>query len=249
MMHRDGYEVFSGVLTEEECARVRSRRPRQWNHSRVMWDVRCHPNVKRVFADLWEVRPDDLLTSFDGVFHRTAGTEFTLPWHMDQNASHPFDTMSSVQGILALSDIDATTGGTQFLEGSHLRTKGLCYRLNVDTEEDTWEFTQVDEADRVFAMGLQVVQPSLKQGDLLLWDSRTLHRVVAPTDARSERWTAYLSMVPRSMVSDRVRSQRKEGFFRGATTTHWVQTFVDRGEEACPPPSNVVRDPKVLQMV
>ena len=248
-MEHDGFVIYKNVLSVRECEDIKDHNLIYWNHSDVMWNLRCHPEIKRVFAEVWNVRQDDLLTSFEGIYHRRPFENFSLPWHMDHNASHPFDKISSVQGILAMSNIDEATGGTQLLPGSHRRTKGLCYRYKVDDNHDTWEFTEVSDDDRIFSMGLSPFQPVLQTGDLLLWDSRLLHRVVQPMDPATYRWTAYLSMVPRCMVPSKVLKQRKEGFEKGIASTHWVQTFVDRGESWVTPSRRLLMDARVLNMV
>lgn len=250
-MDKDGYIVCRSVLSRVEVTAVRRGLSRDGcgNHCRVLWNVRCHPNVKKTFADVWKVDPDELLTSFDGAYRRRPCDEFTLPWHMDHNASHPSETLSSVQGILALTDVDETTGGTQFLSESHRHTRALCARLAAEEDPNAWAYTQVPCDDRVFRMGLAVVQPTLQPGDMLLWDSRLVHRVVAPTVAATERWTVYLSMAPGSAVDASVRRKRKRGFRKGVATTHWVQRFVDRGDDPIPPPGSVLADRGVQSMV
>lgn len=235
------------------CEEAQKEPENQWNHSRFMWKLRCHPFVKWVFSEVWKCRPEELLTSFDGIYHRPPHGSFVLPWHMDHDLSVSHDKMTSVQGVLALSNIDETTGGTQLLPGSHLRCRAVCERNRLDDEsdgdDDDWTYTEVDPTDRIFSMGLTPIQPKLAAGDLLLWDSRLLHRVVAQTDPSTCRWTAYLSMVPRSIVSDDVLEQRRTGFLKGVSTTHWVQTFVDRGETRRIPDQTLLHTPKVWNMV
>ena len=248
-MQTNGFIIHRNTLSVEECERIKSHNLDSWNHSDIMWELRSHTAIKQLFADLWNVPSDDLLTSFDGIYHRKPHESFSLPWHMDHNASHPFDKMSSVQGILAMSNIDESTGGTQLLPGSHLRTKALCYRHGIDDLHDTWEFTEVPDDDRIFSMGLLPLQPVLQTGDVLLWDSRLLHRVVEPNDPATSRWTAYLSMVPRSMVSESVLKKRKDAFKKGIATTHWVQTFIDRGGVRSRPNEYLLTDSRVTQMV
>lgn len=213
-----------------------------------MWDLRLHPNVTKAFATLWGVSPNDLLTSFDGLYDRPPGETFTLPWHIDHNDKHSTADMTSVQGLLALSDVNWDTGGTQLLPGSHRRAAELLERVGPSREE--WAFTEVPEDDALLThSGRCAVQPQLAAGDLLVWDSRTAHRVVAGFDPCSSRCTAYLSMVPRCFASERVCRERRHGFRDGVATTHWVQRFVDRGGARCRPPPAVVRDRRVRQMV
>ena len=50
------------------------------------------------------------------------------------------------------------------------------------------------------------VQPALAPGDLLLWDSRTAHRVAGPADPQTTRVVCYVCMTPRRFASPQARA-------------------------------------------
>ena len=41
----------------------------QWNigHSKLSWDIRQEEGVLKVFSKIWNEKPENLLTSFDGM--------------------------------------------------------------------------------------------------------------------------------------------------------------------------------------
>ena len=36
-------------------------------HSQFAWDIRQNPNVVSAFAHLWDSKPEDMLSSYDGM--------------------------------------------------------------------------------------------------------------------------------------------------------------------------------------
>lgn len=232
-MQRDGF-VIVPVLTVDECdalARLLTRdHEARHAHSEVMWNVRCMRSIQEAFASFWQCDASDLVCSFDGAGHRPAGSDDDgMGWHVDQDASHA-PGMACVQAIVCITDMNARTGGTAFLSGSHVEHEDVCRRNRGDDDDDSeWEFVPVDDADAAFGRH-PVVQPSVPAGSLLAWDSRLIHRVVPPTDVGTERLVAYLSMVPRWHVPEPVRRRRRAGYSMGVPTTHWCTRFVDRGD-------------------
>jgi ectoine hydroxylase-related dioxygenase (phytanoyl-CoA dioxygenase family) len=229
-MERDGFEVVRGVLSEDEAEELAAAALEEMDtranmaHSDAIWRIRLHPNVLAQFRRLWGV--EDIVTSFDGI--GLSHGEFTLPWHVDQER-HSAE-MVGLQGILALSNQTAESGGLQLIRGSFEYHSGL-----VDPcDADEWEYQEI-EAD---LSSCDVVMPNLRPGDMCLWDSRTIHRVVRGTTPNVPRITAYLSFEPRRAVTRRVALQRTRGLRQGISTTHWVSRFVDRGD-AWSPPSNI----------
>ena len=237
-MEIDGFEVVRNVLTEAEAEDVAAAaltemqtRPHM-AHSDTMWRLRLHPSVLAVFRRLWGT--NDIVTSFDGIGQSHG--EFTLPWHVDQER-HSCERIG-IQGILALSHHTRKSGGIQLLRGSFAYHPGL-----VDPcDGDDWEYQEVeadvDERD--------VFTPVLRPGDMCLWDSRTVHRVVSGSVSNTPRITAYLSYEPRSSVPRAVQHRRRRGLKDGISTTHWASRFVDRDEERSPPS---VVTPEMLYIV
>ena len=227
-MEVDGFEVVRGVLGADEArsvgrAAVREMRRRpHMAHSSVMWTLRTHPAVLREFVRLWDGETD-LVTGFDGV-GRSRG-DFVLPWHVDQTRRGRL----GVQGILALSPHTASTGGLQLLRGSHRAHDDA---VVPNAQEGEHEYHELGEAAlRRVTDGAEVVTPRLAPGDMCVWDSRTVHRVVAG-DGTATRLTAYLSFEPRSHLPVYVGVLRRRAVARGVATTHWASRCVRRGEDA-----------------
>jgi ectoine hydroxylase-related dioxygenase (phytanoyl-CoA dioxygenase family) len=233
-MDTDGFEVVRGVLSEDEtadlCERALDemiRRPHM-AHSDVMWELRTHPSVLQLFRRLWAT--NDIVTGFDGI--GVSHGDLVLPWHVDQE--RPSTTRIGIQGIMALSHHNPQTGGLQIIPRSHR----LHHRVVLPTIPDAtkWEFQPVDVSSFDDKCG-DVVQPVLRPGDMVVWDSRTVHRVVRGTACDDRRVTAYLSFEPRSHVPPNVADRRLAGLREGISTTHWASRFVDRGDDRSPPNS------------
>lgn len=232
-MQRDGFEVVRGVLSEEEvkdflrCIEKDYNTKPHVSHSYAVWKLRTHERVQAPFKRIYGT--DSLCVGFDGVCLPNQGEGFTLGWHVDQNASHDSSKLQNVQSIIALTPHDESTGGLQLKRGSHVKHADL-------TKGDVsrgWEFVEVEEED---VEEFDTVQPTLKRGDMCLWDSRLVHRVVLPTiQGGRGRGVAYMSFEPASNLTTSMRRRRMIAFKKGISTTHWASRLVDREEERSPP--------------
>jgi hypothetical protein len=186
-----------------------------------MWEVRCHPGVVNLFARTWGVDDDELITGFDGIgVQLEDGHAFVMPWHVDQDGSHP-DGMVCVQALLALSE----SAATEFAIGTH----DVHPQFAKSSGRQEWQFVTV-ATDKV--ADFEKVRPRLHAGDVLLWDSRTVHRV--NTDGE-RRVVAYLSMVPTRMASAATLRRRRQMYDKGVATTHWAHRPVERETTHRPP--------------
>jgi len=147
-----------------------------WGQSACMWKLRLLPRVKATFAAIW--RTTDLLVSFDG------GNAFR-PWrynrswltdggwyHVDQNAMKPGGRgRQCVQGFVTLCDVSEETGGLVVVPGSHKQHTPMCERIKI--AKAMGDFLPVPIDDPVLRLGARLI--CCKAGDLVLWDSRTVH--------------------------------------------------------------------------
>lgn len=236
-----GYTLIRSVVSSWQCRKWRETadaHPAECHaHSRLMWDIRTRRRaLLKVFASFWGT--SELIVGFDGIGHRRPGETFELDWHVDQNSLHEEgseDGCACLQGILALSEMDERTGGTELLRGSHRMHAAIMARSGHEEAEDDWEYYPIAGNDEAFR-DCGAVRPTLSPGDLLLWDSRLVHRVVAPSSP-TERMVAYVSMTPRRFATEEVLSKRRRAYELGISTTHWPHRFVERGEEAYTRPS------------
>tara|TARA_B100000085_G_scaffold150891_1_gene137090 strand:- start:82 stop:762 length:681 start_codon:yes stop_codon:yes gene_type:complete len=213
-MNADGYIIIRNAIT---FSSLKLRRLRKDNrvHSKIMWKLRFE--VKKHYEKLWKTK--NLVSCFGG--NIIDSDNFILPWHVDQNRTHG-NNMRCIQGILALSKSNAT----QLLSGSHKYFQSLSYRCTSNNPYE-WEYYEIPDNDYIWKKGLSIVTPDLNPGDLLIFDSRIIHRVIP----HKKRSVAYISMVPRSFLSNLIERQRKKAFKKNNSTTHWCEKLIITGQD------------------
>jgi len=177
--------------------------------SDFLWAVRMLPRVQEAFARVWGVRTEELITSFDGcnVFlpwttEQTQNKTNPMYFHVDQGITLATGQQEAVQGLVSLYDADQHTGGLCVVPGSHLRhcelaSSGILGKGNHCSIPQT-------QTGRRFVEDGETKQRlvSCKAGDLILWDSRTIHcntpAILMPRECSTEllRAVAYVCMTP-----------------------------------------------------
>ncbi|PYI21809.1 hypothetical protein BO99DRAFT_400481 [Aspergillus violaceofuscus CBS 115571] len=209
-------------------------------HEQFVWDLKSEPGLIDKFAQVWGT--DQLLVSFDGMnlsmpeSERPKTDPIFAPWsHVDQSAYNAeFDC---VQGILNLLPNGPEDGGLMVLDGSSAYYTELWERFDHKKPENgwnAWAFQLVDEdmCSWLESKGCKWVKVCAQPGDLLLWDSRTIH-YGAPPSSTNDRFAAYVCYKPASVVADEVKQQRLEAFASRANITHDPANF--RVKERLPP--------------
>ena len=205
----------------------------------------------------------------DDASHSWALNREKAQWfHVDQHA-HALPGLSTYQGLLTFYPCNRATGGTVLVPESHKRFASIFSGQNGNAREPASEgFVALNKpGDREnFCAG--AVQVSLQSGDLLLWDSRTVHcnqgllRAAGPRAAmpgrESEllsRLVAFVCMIPRLAVEAAaledpdLHARRRRYVIEGHTGPHHPALLPDpelpfwgttMPEHACapPPPSN-----------
>jgi len=255
-----------------------------FNHSDFCWSVRMLPKVKAAFSAVWDDE-DDLLVSFDGgnAFRPWNNTYLQKNlkaniakdwktnagwWHMDQNPRRPNHRgKACVQGLVSMTDATERTGGLCIVPGSHLEHDAVCARSELSCGPMPMDFVPVDEHDPILRTAEN--EPSLiccQAGDLILWDSRTVHcntpgteaPILPEEDTTVEpgisdgdfassssipllRLACYVCMTPRKMASQEVLARRQEAYEQSFGTNHWPHEFHSR---VAPLPGQPRRDPQ-----
>ncbi|KAJ1456367.1 hypothetical protein M885DRAFT_564238 [Pelagophyceae sp. CCMP2097] len=203
--------------------------------SEFMWFVRTRPNVRAAFAHLWRGKgatadeADDLLCSLDGATVWLPGQRTRDGWlHVDQHPVLRRD-FCMLQGFLNLLPVQRGGGGNVVVKGSHA---DVFSRLASDYAQDVaacgFDYFEIPHQDAVHGMQARQTVALLEAGDLLVWDSRTVH---CTTPANSDsgagltRAVAYVTWAPREGTPEDVLSRRRESVARGETTTHWPTKF------------------------
>ncbi|KAJ3200402.1 hypothetical protein HDU82_008946, partial [Entophlyctis luteolus] len=187
-------------------------------HLQPVWDIRQDPRVVRVFAELWNLPPEDLITSFDGWSIILCNGERyphrdTVPLHLDQSGTVP--GLDAYQGFITLFDVEEGDAALTVYEGSHRLFAQYC------TEHDpSGFFLKHPEFYKQRCMQTHVLA---RAGSLVLWDSRTAHKGALPVQGvapRNARLVVYVCMTPRARADASALSARVSAFGRLQTTNH-----------------------------
>ncbi len=151
---------------------------RGFNHSDFLWNARMLPAVRKAFGAIWNT--DDLIVSYDAgnVFRPWKFDENWLThggwWHVDQNClkGKSRQGLVCVQGVVTYYDATEDTGGLCVIPGSHKHHEELCARTAM--AKTMHDFVPVKRDDPLLQNG-DAILVCAKAGDLILWDSRTVH--------------------------------------------------------------------------
>lgn len=231
-------------------------------HLQCLWDMRQHPRVTQVFADLYGVQPSDLVVSFDGwgVWNAKAVDKKTLHrrWiHVDQGTARmPFwsrrkrareeeeekdEVFECVQSYVNLIDSTGPEDGTLLVIDKGHQMHGD-YFARYGGGEKNWnllkpEFIREVTQNPEHAL-LRVPAP---KGALVLWYSRTPHQGQPPGPEGRNRAVVYVCQGPRALLTSNDQRERAQAWAKGHMTSHWpcagqVQMFADRPLFLGPPP-------------
>lgn len=210
-------------------------------HSKMQWFLRDVEKVKSCFASIWQTQ--ELLTSFDGItvwrpwtYKEEWKTNFGSDWlHIDQ---HPIGRPGKhcFQGVLNLMEVTSSTGGNVMVPQSHKRFENIPtdYGDRLSRIHPSIDHFRFPKDDPLLA-DTQPIMALMKPGDLLIWDSRTIHSsspgVDKPANSRDLlRAASLICMMPRHKTSDSVIEKRKEAVKNRTSTTNWTDRFINADE-------------------
>lgn len=198
-------------------------------HEKFMWNARMEPKILEAFATIWGT--DELLVSFDAV-------NITLP-KMQDKAKRPFwphvdqaptrRGLHCIQGVLNLSKAGPEDGSLIVLPKSNQVTEEF---FETQTDSSTWEARDyrgitTEEMKWFEARGIKPLKVQAEPGDLLLWDSRTVHWGGEPTDkSNTIRTVIYASYSPAALATSETLERKKQAFESYGATTHWAHENV-----------------------
>ncbi len=209
-------------------------------HSEAQWFTRSVPSIKTAFAAIWD--DDDIISSFDGMalwrptdvdpaWETTRGGSWL---HVDQ---HPITRpgFHCVQGAVSLMASSPSAGGNILIPGSHKWFADI-----PDTYPDRlgrlpeWLDHFRFPADDPRLAATPPIMAHLEAGDMMLWDSRTVHCSSpgiepAPPSNPNEpsliRAASLVCMMPKARASDEVLAQRRAAVPTLTSTTNWSDRF------------------------
>jgi len=210
-------------------------------HCESQWFLRSIPNVKKAFAGIWKT--EELLTSFDGVslwrpwnINPDWKTESGQKWfHIDQ---HPISRPGKqcIQGLVNLLPTSEEIGGNVVVPGSHKFFENLPIEYKERLSKlplgiDHFRFPNDDPK----LSSKTPIMCHMDPGDMLLWDSRTIHCSNSGTKIPEEnaeliRAASLICMMPKDKSNEEVIQQRWEAVEKLISTTNWSDTFTNADE-------------------
>ncbi|PYH68358.1 phytanoyl-CoA dioxygenase family protein [Aspergillus vadensis CBS 113365] len=194
-------------------------------HEKYVWDARMEPEIINAFAKIWGT--DELLVSFDTINITLPGrtdVEWS-PWpHVDQAPERK--GLSCVQGIINLSEAGPKDGGLMLMEGSS-KLFDRFFKLNPPDRTQGigakhYDFYPFKEHHVKWyeEQGCNLIKVCAEPGDLILWDSRSMHYAKFP-ESDEIRTIIYACYTPASHATPEDLKKKAELFHRWETTTHW----------------------------
>ncbi|KAL3421310.1 phytanoyl-CoA dioxygenase [Phlyctema vagabunda] len=194
------------------------------SHEKFMWDARMEPGVIEAFTKIWGT--DELLVSFDALnvtLPNRKDVPRKTPWeHVDQSPLRR--GLHCVQGIINLSTAGDEDGGLTVYPGSHLYTEEF---FDTQTDSNTWKSDDYypfagASLDFFKEKGLKPLKVNAEPGDLILWDSRTIHYGAEPTETSNTiRTVIYAAYTPARFATEEALKTKAEIFSEWGGTTHW----------------------------
>jgi len=203
-----------------------------------VWDIRQDPRVTNVFAQLWNTEPRKLITSFDGFCLRpppeALGKEGLDPhdkqavaksnwYHCDQGEKKL--KWTSIQSFVALEDMNRDDATLMVLQKSHLNHVKFFQQFPGSHKDDWVKYTPEQLAWHFNQPHVVEVRVEAKKGDMVMWDSRTVHCAGESLKNRQnpDRWRAlvYVCDMPRVYASDAELRKKRELFRDKRVTNHY----------------------------
>jgi len=206
-----------------------------------MWEARMEPGVLEAFETIWGT--SQLLASFDSLnvtFPNRKDVPRKPAWeHIDQSPLRR--GLHCVQGIINLSVSGPEDGGLMVYPGSHALNDEF---FDTQTDKSSWDpldrymFDQ-DQLAWFRRRGIHPKKVCAGVGDLILWDSRTIHYGAEPEPSSTTvRTVIYAAYTPAILASEEALKVKAEIFRAYGGTTHWPhdnivkrnnQTFLEDG--------------------
>ncbi|KAL2857316.1 hypothetical protein BJY01DRAFT_242388 [Aspergillus pseudoustus] len=194
-------------------------------HEKFMWDARVEPGIVEPFEQLWGT--NELLVSFDTfnvTLPKRKDDDFR-PWpHVDQAPER--HGLACVQGLLNLAPAGPEDGGLLLMVGSSALFEeyftSFKARGRTDVDAKHYDFYMFEPEDIAWfeSKGCHQIKVNAEPGDLVLWDSRTIHHV-APIKSDVIRSVLYICMTPANLAKPEDIQYKAELFKRFEATTHW----------------------------
>lgn len=208
-----------------------------------------------IFARLWDVNPNQLITSMDAISFHIAPEKFEIArgqfrgrtwWHTDQSLI--YQDNRCIQGFYNVDECGPNDGCLSVLEGSnrfHPELRSRFHAAESDRElKDNWYLINDSEKAFFAEKGCRWRFVCPPKGCFVVWDSKTIHMGTEPRiprDGGNDRLVYYICMMPRMAktyrgytsfgIKPRDIAKKQDAILNQRTTTHWpypVKLFPER---------------------
>ena len=138
-----------------------------------------------------------------------------------------------MQGLVNLIETSPEVGGNILIPGSHLLHDSIADRYperlgRIHPSIDHFRYP----SDDPLLADTPPIMAHLDAGDLLLWDSRTIHCSSPGTDPNSggasmQRAVSLICMMPKARSNDEVIERRRRAVTDRTSTTNWSDVWVN----------------------
>ena len=157
-------------------------------HSQVVWDLRQNSKIVNLFSDLWNVKNEELLVSFDGFSfgfpHEVTKRGYfrgNTWYHTDQSFTR--NNFECIQSWVTGFDVNEGDATLAFYESSHKYHKKFAKKFKI-TDKSDWYKLNKDEEQFFIDNKCKEIRIKCPKGSIVFWDSRTIH---CGTEALKER--------------------------------------------------------------
>lgn len=197
-------------------------------HCQASWNLRQNPKIVDIFANFWNVKPEELLVSFDGLSFNPPPEDTNRGWnrnntwfHCDQNFSR--NDFECVQSWITGLDVEQGDATLMFYEGSNNFHKDFQEKFNIQTKDDWYKLNKEEEKFYI-EKKCKIKKIMCPKGSLVFWDSRTIHcGSEALKNRKNKKWRAviYLCYQPKDFSNNKEIKKKQNAFNELRTTSHW----------------------------
>ena len=197
-------------------------------HSQVVWNVRQHPKILKLFSEKWKCNPSDLIVSFDGLSFMPPPEVTGRGWHRGKDWLHTDQSfkkkgLNTIQGFVTAADVNDGDATFYYLENSEKYHEEFGKTFGITSSDDWFQLKDPSHMQWYLDKGCTPKRVTCPKGSLILWDSRLIHCGVGPLKTRetpNTRAVVYVCYKPRSTCPDRVLTKRLKAFEELRMTTH-----------------------------
>lgn len=230
-------------------------------HVQSSWDLRQNPKIVKIYSDIWEVKPEELLVSFDGMSFSTPPEVSHRGWHRGTwyhtDQSYTRKGLDSIQSWVTAFDVNEGDGTLAVLEKSNLYHEEFGKKFKI-TNKDDWYKLSEEELKFYENKGCKPLRIICKKGDMIFWDSRTIHCGSEPMKGRKTpnfRLVVYLCYTPRIRATKSELKKKQKAFDELRTTSHCPHIITKklfaktpRSYDGTQPDITIIQPPKLSKL-